>query len=302
MNRLSETILKNHQVRKTKAQKDAFIALMREHFPDLKTEAGGFMNSRNLILGDPDTAKVVFTAHYDTPPLSVLPNLIMPYKKGLRFAYTMLALLPYIAALLVTFFLTFLLSDSTDAALVASLVVYYGLYFGKFYFGLPNPHNANDNTSGVVTLLAIYEAMTPEQRQKAAFVFFDNEEYGCVGSGLFYKQHKARMDEKLLVNFDCVGDGDRFLLVCSNDLPQDLAGAVRAAFPEDGRVVTDTAKHANHSSDHKHFRHFLSVAAVYEHPVLGLSTGRIHTVKDTVLNMENIRYLAAAGRRLTEAM
>ncbi len=299
MHALTPKILERHLVRKTKAQKDAFITLLREHYPALRQETGGPMKSSNLILGDLETAEVVLTAHYDTVALSLLPNIIMPYRKGLKFAYSMLAVLPYVAAMLLTYGAVDTVSGSMEAGLLAGLVVYYGLYFGKFYAGMPNPSNYNDNTSGVLTLLSVYEAMSPEQRKKTAFVFFDNEEYGCVGSKWFYKQHKAVMDGKLLINFDCVGDGDHFLLVESTDMPEKWAAALRQAFQaEPGHtVVFDSAKKANHSSDHKHFKHFLSVLAVHDHPRLGLSAGRIHTPKDTVLEEENVDYLTRAVLR-----
>lgn len=304
MNQLIKTILENHLVRKSKAQKNAFIALLRANFPEMKEETGGSMKSRNLILGDLESAQVVLTAHYDTPPLSVLPNIIMPRKKGLKFAYSMLTVLPYIAALLLTSWAALALGATEQTALLAGLAVYYIPYFGKVYAGLPNPNNYNDNTSGVITLLEAYKAMSPAQRSKAAVVLFDNEEYGCVGSAWFYKQHKVLMDEKLLVNFDCVGDGDHFLLVRSNELPEVWDDALHEAFQsEPGHtVVFDTAKNANHSSDHKHFKYFLSVLAAHDHPLLGLHAGRIHTPKDTVLEQGNIRYLADSVQRLMDGL
>lgn len=301
MNQLSKTILEKHLKRKTKKQKADFVALLREHFPEMQEEVGGSTKSRNLLFGDLETAKVVLTAHYDTSPLSMLPNIIMPHRKVLKFFYSMLSVLPYIAALLLAYWGALALGATQQMSLLAGLAVYYLLYFGKFYAGLPNPKNFNDNTSGVIALLEAYTAMTELQRSRTAVVLFDNEEYGCVGSSWFYKQHKPLMDQKLLVNFDCVGDGDHFLLVRSNELPEAWDSALRQAFlPEDGHaIVFDTAKNANHSSDHKHFKYFLSVLAACDHPLLGLHTGRIHTPKDTVLDMENIHYLSVAIQRLT---
>ena len=67
MNQLSKTILENHQKRKTKKQKNEFIALLREHFPEMQEEVGGSMKSRNLLFGELENAKVVLTAHIMTP-------------------------------------------------------------------------------------------------------------------------------------------------------------------------------------------------------------------------------------------
>ena len=60
MTQLSQAILDRFQVRKTQKQKDAFITLLKEHFPELSIQKGGFAKSRNLILGDVSQAKIVY--------------------------------------------------------------------------------------------------------------------------------------------------------------------------------------------------------------------------------------------------
>ena len=35
----------------------------------------------NIIIGDVESAKVIFTAHYDTPAASIVPNLMIPANK-----------------------------------------------------------------------------------------------------------------------------------------------------------------------------------------------------------------------------
>lgn len=292
---LSHLILEKYQVRKTQKQKDAFINLLRAHYPDLLVEEGGFPRHRNLILGDLEQANVVFTAHYDTCALSLFPNIIMPYRKGLRMAYTFAALLPILIPTVALILGLRLFGAGQAVTVAAGIGLYYALYFGKFFGGIPNPHTANDNTSGILTLLEIYERA---KAQRAAFVFFDNEEIGCAGSAWFHKQHKSLMENKLLVNFDCVGDGKEFLLVTSEDVPMN---AITNAFAGEN-VHFDTAKNANHSSDHKHFKQFCSVLAVTPSKNLGLHTGRIHTPRDTVLDMDNITYLAECALRLLAEM
>lgn len=66
MIKLTDEIIKNYQVRKTKKQKTEFIELLRVHFPEMRIESGGFLKCRNLVIGDVESAKVVFGAHYDT--------------------------------------------------------------------------------------------------------------------------------------------------------------------------------------------------------------------------------------------
>lgn len=42
MTELSQEILQNYQVRKTKAQKTAFIELMRKYYPEIQVETRRF--------------------------------------------------------------------------------------------------------------------------------------------------------------------------------------------------------------------------------------------------------------------
>ncbi len=66
MTDLSREILRDWQVRKTGAQKLRFIEFMQSRLPELRVEEGGAPRCRNLVLGEAESADVVFTAHYDT--------------------------------------------------------------------------------------------------------------------------------------------------------------------------------------------------------------------------------------------
>ena len=76
MTELSREIFENYQVRKTKKQKDTFIRWMHAHIPGLQVQEGGFPKCRNLVLGDPEKAKVILSAHYDTCARLPFPNFI----------------------------------------------------------------------------------------------------------------------------------------------------------------------------------------------------------------------------------
>ena len=47
MTSLSQTILESYQIRKRTKQKTAFIDLLREHYPELNVQEGGFIKCRN---------------------------------------------------------------------------------------------------------------------------------------------------------------------------------------------------------------------------------------------------------------
>ena len=80
--------------------------------------------------------------------------------------------------------------------------------------------NCNDNTSGVVTLLELMATVDEEDRDTICFIFFDNEEKGLIGSGAFRKQYASKVVDKVLVNFDCVGDGDTLLMKYNSSMSQ----------------------------------------------------------------------------------
>lgn len=43
-------------------------------------------------------------------------------------------------------------------------------------FGAANKHNVNDNTSGIAALLETMQRLSPEAREKTAFILFDHQE------------------------------------------------------------------------------------------------------------------------------
>ena len=86
-----EKLLENHPVRKTKKQKEAFRSwLIGEAaamgYTAQEEKAKGYA-STNLVVGDPETAKVTYTAHYDTPPVMPIPNFITPTNIGIYLLY-----------------------------------------------------------------------------------------------------------------------------------------------------------------------------------------------------------------------
>ena len=106
--------------------------------------------------------------------------------------------------------------------LVAPGLIWFNVVFTVLWmiFGLANKNNANDNTSGVVTLLEILRTLPENQRNKVCFVLFDLEEAGLIGSVSYRKAHKKATDHQLVLNLDCVGDGDHLLIFPTKALKQ----------------------------------------------------------------------------------
>ena len=49
--------------------------------------------SKNIVIGTPERAKVVYTAHYDTAAVSLIPNIITPKNIFLYILYQLLVTL-----------------------------------------------------------------------------------------------------------------------------------------------------------------------------------------------------------------
>ena len=303
MTELSQTILREYQVRKTKKQKDRFIRLLQAYFPQLQIESTRFPKSRNLIIGNLDTAKVLLSAHYDTCARLPFPNFITPKKPLISILYSLLIVLPAIALIFVfSTILGFFVKDFWVAYIITLLM--YGVIIWLMMAGPANKHNANDNTSGVITLLEIYDQLSDEAKEQVAFVFFDNEEKGVMGSGQFRHKHKNRIKDLLLINFDCVSDGDHFLFGVSKKANAKYhVGLSRAYSSTDTKhVMLERLNKVYYPSDQAGFPVAVSVAALKYKKFPGYYMDRIHTKKDIVFDESNIAYLTQRTVQFVESL
>ena len=300
-----EILLPAFEVRKSKAQKQAFIDLLAKEYGGRMhvEESGGLVKSRNIVLGSPETAKTVYTAHYDTCARLPFPNFITPRNIFLYLLYqiaiVLLFLVPAAALELLVGFLT------RNASPVVSLIAAEGvliltllLLLWIFLVGVPNPHTANDNTSGVVTVLSLADRLADSP--DAAFILFDNEEIGLFGSMAYAAAHPEVKKRTLVVNFDCVSDGDHFLVIFSKKaekepLYEELRArmpALAAAYGKDADVCPKRG--TIYPSDQANFITSAAVCALNRSPVVGLYMNRIHTPKDTVFDERNVSVLLDA--------
>ena len=291
MTSISKEILENYQVRKTRKQKNAFIEFLRAHYPDLKIETDGLSYSQNIVIGNPDTAKTVFSAHYDTQAVMPIPNFIMPKSVPVSVLYAFVLIIPMIIIASVVGGVAGYIFDDSSATALFSLLTYWAILF-LMIFGPANKHTVNDNTSGVITLVELMDSMTEEERAQSCFVFFDNEEKGLFGSSTFAKEHKETMKEKLLINFDCVSDGDYLMLIPDKKHFSEHEEKLKAAFGEvtEKTVLIESSKGVYYPSDQKNFKNSIGVAA-FKKSKLGLYMDRIHTPRDTVMDERNIEML-----------
>lgn len=301
MTELSHKILDAYQVRKTKKQKQAFIALLQQHIPNLQVQKMGFPKSRNLVIGDPATAKVLLTAHYDTCAQLPFPNFITPKRPLISILYSFLVIIPW---LVLIFLLNLLLSRFVTDYLLHYWIslVCYGLLMWMMLSGPACKHTANDNTSGVITLIEVYHALPEDLRNQVCFVFFDNEEKGVIGSAQFRKKYKKETKDKLLINYDCVSDGDYFLLGISKKANQKYHVALAQAFTSDHdkTVMLENLKKVYYPSDQAGYPMAIAVAALKHSKLFGYYMDRIHTKRDTVFDQRNIHFLTERTVQLIE--
>ena len=251
--------------------------------------------NNNLIIGDPTTAKAVFTAHYDTPMQSLFPNIMIPKNFAIFYLYQFV---PVIFLLLISIVVSYLVGMVLFEDQVVYMISFLVLYYGGFFLmmrAFENKNNFNDNTSGVSVLLSIIDLLSADQLSNLAFIFFDNEEKGKKGSAAYVKDHKEQMNDRFLVNFDCVGNGDYIIFIAQKDAVSSKEfEMLKDSFIEDDRFKVDftTHKKAQSNSDHKNFAKGVACVACKRSKWGIFYTPYIHTPKDIVADNANIAYLS----------
>ena len=306
MTKQSQKILSGFQVRKSGRQKRAFRAWLRRELEGAGwtvTEERGRFSGINVIAGDPEKAEVLFTAHYDTQAVLPIPNFITPRNLGWYLAYQLVFVVLMFAAVLVVEFAVMLLLDLPRQAAPWPAIAMCIFLMWWMFFGKANRHTANDNTSGVITLLEAALTLPQELREKACFVFFDNEERGMLGSAAFASKRRQVKEEKLVLNFDCVSDGSSVQFFPTKSLKKDEAALERierAFLPQSGETVEVVRGFGFYPSDNASFRRAAGVCALKRGKRLGWYMDRIHTGRDTVFQEENISLLTDGIRRMLE--
>lgn len=303
MERLKKELLGPYEIRKTYAQKSAFIdwvcSFAGENGINVTVEESGkTVRSRNIILGDVDKARTIITAHYDTCARMLLPNFSTPGCLPLFvLEQTLLTLMIGLGGWLAGRGIYMMAREGFSPLAAGLLSAFAGiagalLVLMLMLAGPANPHTANDNTSGVLTVLLLAERM--KDKPGAAFVLFDHEEKGLFGSQAFIKAH-PQAARRFLVNLDCVGDGDTLLytgMKAGMRMPQAkrLLAAMERIAPEYGmKTVSGEFPKWIYPSDQMLFPRGTAFAALKGKRILYMD--RIHTARDTVLEERNIACL-----------
>lgn len=315
MTESTKTVFEKYQVRKTKKQKSAFMEYVKQIAESrgysFKVEKG--LGAKNIVVGDINQADVVYTAHYDTCAKMPFPNFITPKNWGIYLLYQFgLGGLIGVGAVLVGAALGFLLTVIAAVIMAFSgieipyylflpVCMYITLFVALFLMlaGPANKNTANDNTSGVTTLLDIMNELPAEKRQKAAFVFFDLEEVGLIGSTAFTLKNGKIMKQKLLLNFDCVSDGNNMIFAVRKKAKK-YVPILKDAFVSTGDINVEVlTKGIFYPSDQVNFPLGVGVAALKKSKKFNiLYMNRIHTKRDVIYCEENIEFLKNGSIKL----
>lgn len=311
---IREEIDGQHPVRKTKEQKSAFekwvMARMRRmgYSPYIDGMNGkDKLKHRNIIVGDPQNAKLIVSAHYDTAATMGIPDWRIPRNLPVYLLFQGIILLGMLLLSLLVGTGLGLLTQSGDV-LILTFFGMYMLLMLLMMFGKENKHNVNDNTSGVAALLETMQRLSPEVRENVAFILFDNQETGCRGSKWYGKQHVEIQTMQLLVDLNCVGDGEHFVI----SVPKMAEGKDEYAPLRESleKHITDAGLHAGFfrritvrgAGDYRRFVCGLGVSAYHQSAGIGYLMGRVHTSRDTVCDQKNLDALSAGLAEAVEKL
>ena len=279
-------------IRRTKEQKSAFFDYVSGEFEPNRVKKDILEKEHeNIVIGDIESAKVIFTAHYDTPATSLVPNLMLPANKSISYLYHLgYPLIFALLSLAVAFGIGRLLSLELYYTVALYLVIYFVSFFAATRM-VTNKNNVNDNSSGVATVISLAKQIN---KREVAFVLFDNEEKGLLGSKAMSKAYKDLLKDKTVINFDCVANGNEMIFIVKKGAEKSEEYAIlknNLTAKEGFNLHFLPFKGSASNSDYKNFERGIGVMACTKGKFVKFYTGKIHTNKDTVGREENVSYL-----------
>ena len=244
-----------------------------------------------------EKAKIFCTAHYDTQAVLPFPNLIVPNNlfglilSQLAIIICVLILIFLINIVFIKLFVWTGLFNGFELSIASSiswLIIMIWMLFGK-----ANKHTANDNTSGVVTIIESAIKLPEDFRDEICFVLFDNEELGLLGSAAFAKEYKEYIKNKLIINFDCVSDANDIFFFPTKQIKNDQSKheVIIKTFASTNYINVHMNKGFGfYPSDNFNFKYAYGVCSLKKGLFYYLD--RIHTSRDIIFNEENIELLS----------
>lgn len=270
MSRYADRIARDFPVRYQPKEKERFrlwlLGTLRElgYRAELQTretalQFGGRVT--NVVAGDPEQARLLLIAHFDTPLRPLLPPLMMPTRPLTGLLY--MALTPVcvlLGSLVLSFAVTFPINAPHLTLPLFLLLMLSSLLYLRF--GPAETRNLDDNTSGVAALLETAASLTPRYRNEVAFAFLDGGFGGLSGAKGFRARYPSAK-EKTVINVSCVARGDELLILPGkySRWNEEVLDAILESFEsaEGKTVFLKTDGLTYFPSDNRAFRYAISI-------------------------------------------
>lgn len=291
---------KRFPIRLTKKQKERFLQELERELQDRHFETER-INTRKLVILNRSLAtkckrpSIIFLAHLDTP--TIMPFWLPAFYR--LFGHTrQIAVTLFLIALLWAPLFSYILVRSTlfDAIIVA---FYLTLAVTLFSLLIPNPHNREDNTSGVIGLMALadWAKDKPRVKEHVQFAFVDNEELGFLGTkGLkrLWDKRGHPYSDAVIISLDCVSRGQKPLVIYHKNgaIAQRVTPFLQKHLPEARELDMKRVP----LSDNYVFRKMGAIDISYADPSLipgGYYIPRIHLPADNDFSPTNLSLLVA---------
>ena len=276
---------KYYSKRFSRKEKEQFLQLVEHELSEMGYEyrrmcKKGLLNNVHLetVNNDPD---IIFLAHYDTGVL--LPFWAEGVMRLSGITRTWLQVLIIVSLFqLINLFSFPVIEGAITFLFIASLVSFF----------IPNTNNLNDNTSGVITLLAMAKKLKNHPDVKVKFVFTDNEENMLAGSFALkrmWKKEGFNFENKKIISVDCVGRGKIPLI--SYNMNEKLAKDLKDIISIENNKVRTVNMWLTPFSDAYPFRKQGAVNLNMSNKSLipgGYYIKNIHSLRDKDISIENM--------------
>ena len=271
--------------------------LQERGFATERLDVGRFGISSRILVTRCPRPRIIFLAHYDTPTITPfwmsVPFVLFGHTRSLPAAILAIGLFLALS-LAITFSVLLVLPGVGSLALALAMAVLVIPYL------IPNPHNREDNTSGVIGLMALADWVSdnPLAKERVQFAFLDHEEFHLRGSkGLkrLWDRQGHPYSDALIVNLDCVSRGRTPLVVYHKDdsVARQIIPFLRERLPQ----ARPFDLHRVVFSDNYTFRETGAVVISCTEPSLipgGYHIPRIHTPRDNDFSPQNLAPLVTA--------
>ncbi|MCP4356520.1 MAG: Zn-dependent exopeptidase M28 [Chloroflexi bacterium] len=281
-------------IRLTKKQKDQFRQELESELHKLNFDTER-ITVRKLfrcinVVTKCENPQVIFMAHYDTPG-------IIPF--WFSWLFRLIGHTRQITAMIV---LISLLIGPSLLPISDNFVTLFHLFIIITFLMLliPNPHNREDNTSGVIGLMAVASWLKeyPDLQKQVQLVFTDNEELGLLGAAGLRKHWQKQgypYEEAAIINLDCISRGKTPLLIYHKDdrAAQKLLPYLQKHLPAIQQINMNVVA----LSDNYVFRKEGAVNISYANPTLipgGFYIPKIHTPADNDFDAKKLYPLIQA--------